>query len=85
MPAGDFVPRGNVQFLGQEISRDVLIFEEKDKLVLYNFASAVSWGDIVFDPVLEDGRIDYEVVDLPEEVQRQIDQVMASFELGPRP
>jgi len=85
MPAGGFVPRGSVQFLGQEISRDVLIFEGKDKLVLYNYSSAIPWGDIVFDPVLEDGRIDYEVVDLPEEVQRQIDQVMTSFELGPRP
>jgi hypothetical protein len=84
MPAGDFVPRGSVQFLGQEISRDVLIYDGKDKLVAYNFG-ALPRGDVIFDPVLEDGRVDYEDVDLPEEVQRQIDQVMTSFELGLKP
>jgi hypothetical protein len=81
MPAGDFVPKGSVPCLGREISRDVLVYEGKDKLVLYNYSSAIPWGDIVFDFVLEDGRGDYETVDLPQDVQRQIDQVVSSLEL----
>ncbi len=47
---------------------------------MYN-TRALPWGDMVFDPVLEDGRVDYEDVDLPKEVQAQIDQVVSSFEL----
>jgi sulfatase modifying factor 1 len=81
MPAGDFVPKGSVPCLGQEISRDVLVYEGKDKMALYNYSSAIPWGDIVFGFVLEDEQDDYETVDLPQDVQRQIDQVVASLEL----
>jgi hypothetical protein len=81
MPAGDFVPGGSVEFLGREISRDVLVYEGKAKVVLYNYSSAVPWGDIIFGFSLDDFEGDYGRVDLPEDVQNQIDQVVSSFEL----
>jgi formylglycine-generating enzyme required for sulfatase activity len=82
MPAGDFVPKGSVRFLGQEIARNVLVYEGKDKLVGYDLG-AVARGDLVFGCTLEDFRDDYEALDLPEDVQRQIDQIVTSFELEP--
>jgi hypothetical protein len=85
MPAGDFVPRGSVPCLEREISRDVLVYEGKEKVVLYNYSSAIPWGDIVFGFALDDLRADYKAVDLTEEVQKQIDQVVTSFELGLKP
>jgi formylglycine-generating enzyme required for sulfatase activity len=81
MPAGDFVPRGSVPFLGREISRDVLVYEGKAKVVLYNYSSALPWDEMIFDFFLDDYSGDYDRVDLPEDVQKQIDQVVSSFEL----
>jgi hypothetical protein len=82
MPAGDFVPKGSVRFLGQEIARNVLVYEGKDKLVGYD-SGVVARDDLVFGCTLEDFRDDYEALDLPEDVQRQIDQIVTSFELEP--
>jgi len=79
MPGGDFVPRGSVPFLGRELLRNVLVYEGKDKLVSYGYGDATPWGGVVFNIVLEDFADDYEALDLPEEVQRQIDQVVSSF------
>ena len=81
MPAGDFVTRGSVPCLGRNISRDVLVYKGKAKLVLYNYSSAIPWGDLVFGLILEDIRGDYETVNLPEDIQRQVDRVVSSLEL----
>jgi hypothetical protein len=82
MPAGDFVARGSVPCLGRDIFRDVLVYEGKDKLVLYNCSRAIPSGDLVFDLILEDMRSDYGgAVNLLEDVQRQIDQIVISFAL----
>jgi formylglycine-generating enzyme required for sulfatase activity len=80
MPAGDFVPRGSVPFLGRELLRNVLVYEEKAKLVSYDYGSEIPWGDMVFHVMLEDFG-DYGALDLPEDVQSQIDQVVSSFEI----
>jgi hypothetical protein len=83
MPAGDFIAQGSVSCLGREISRDVLVYEGKAKMVLYNYSSALEWGEILFGPALEawgEG-VDYGAVDLPLDVQSQIDQVLASIEV----
>ncbi|MBC8253851.1 MAG: SUMF1/EgtB/PvdO family nonheme iron enzyme [Ardenticatenia bacterium] len=77
MPAGDFVSRGSVRFLGRELSRDVLVYEGRDILVSYSYGNAMPWGDVAFFFVLED----YRSVDLPKDMQSQIDQVVTSFEL----
>ena len=59
MPAGDFVPKGSVPFLGRKISRDVLVYEGKAKVVLYNYSSAIPWGDIIFGFFLDDFESNY--------------------------
>jgi hypothetical protein len=81
VPAGEFVPRGSVPFLGRELSRNVLVYEGKIKQISYSYGDATPWTDVVFGIVLEDFNTPYEAVDLPEEVQRQIDQVVTSFVL----
>ena len=49
-------------------------------MVSYDCGREIPWGDVVFHVVLED-LSEYEALDLPEDVQRQIDQVVSSFEL----
>ncbi len=81
MPAGDFVPRGSVPFLGHELLRNVLVYEGKDKVVSYSYGDAVPWTSVLFGFFLDEFHGDYKALDLPDDVQGQIDQVVSSFEL----
>jgi hypothetical protein len=81
MPAGDFVPRASVPFLGGKLSRNVLVYEGKDILVSYSYDDATPQDDVIFFFFLEDLADDPGAIDLPEDVQNQIDQVVSSFEL----
>jgi formylglycine-generating enzyme required for sulfatase activity len=81
MPAGDFVPRGSVPFLGRELLRSALVYEGKNKLVSYGYGDTTPWTDVLIGIVLEDYAGDYGSVDLSDSVQSQIDQVVSSFEL----
>jgi formylglycine-generating enzyme required for sulfatase activity len=81
MPAGDFVPRGSVPFLGRERLRNVLVYEGKDKVVSYSYGGTVPWTDVLFSFFLDEFHGDYGALDLPDDVQSQIDQVVSSFEL----
>ncbi len=81
VPAGEFVPRGSVPFLGRKLLRHVLVYEGKDKLVSYDYGDATPWTDVVFGIVLEDFNTPYEAISLPKDMQSQIDQVVSSFEL----
>lgn len=79
--AGDIVKVGSVTFLGQEVSREVVVFQGKDKAVLYNNGTEIHVGDLVFTLNLDDFRMDYEAVDLPEDVQDVVDEIVESFTL----
>jgi hypothetical protein len=81
MPAGDFVPRGSVPFLGRELSRNALVYEGKTKMMSYGYGDATPWTDVVLNIVLEELVTSYEAIDLREDVQKQVDQVVSSFEL----
>jgi hypothetical protein len=83
VPAGTLVERGTVNVLGQELSRSVLVYEGKDKAVLYNGAQHIEAGDLRFlISVDEFARIDYEDIELPAEIQTEVDNVVASLELA---
>jgi len=78
--AGDMEHRSTVTFLGQERPRVVLVYEGKDKLVLYGNEP----GDLVFlISLLDDSRADYQDIDIPEALQAEADQIVESFELTP--
>ena len=82
VPAGTLVERGTVNMLGQTVSRSVLVYEGKDKAVLYNGARHIEAGDLRFLTSLNEfGRIDYKDVELPAELQIEVDTIVASLEL----
>jgi LysM repeat protein len=79
--AGDVVPRGTVRFLGQTLTRDVLVYDCKDKAVLYNNAMETQIDDLVFTLSIDDFRNDYDAAILPADIQQTADQIVESFEL----
>ncbi|MFZ0547417.1 MAG: PsbP-related protein [Candidatus Promineifilaceae bacterium] len=81
VPAGDLVMRGTVTFLGQALVKNVLVYQGKDKAVLYNSAGEIEVNDLVFVISLESNRFDYESIQIPETIQEQADQILESFEL----
>jgi hypothetical protein len=82
--AGDIVLRGTVRFLGQTLSRDVLVYEGKDKTVLYNQATEIQIDDLVFTLSLDgfNPNLNYGLVALPADIQLTADKIVESFELG---
>jgi hypothetical protein len=82
VPAGTLVERGTVDTLGQTVSRSVLVYEGKDKAVLYNGARHIEAGGLRFLASLNEfGRIDYKDVELPAELQIEVDTIVASLKL----
>jgi hypothetical protein len=79
--AGEIVARGTASFLGREISRDVLVYQGRDKAVLYNYATEIKADGLTFTLSLDDFRTDYETAVLSEDVQAVSDQIVESFEL----
>lgn len=82
LPAGDFVDGGTATFLGKPITKKLLVFEGKNKVVDYQ--SPLHAGDlqlyIWLDVQLVQGT-DYAAVDIPAEIMDQADQIVASFAL----
>ncbi|MBL1131645.1 MAG: hypothetical protein D8M54_24570 [Chloroflexi bacterium] len=70
-----------VTFLGQELIKNALVYQGKDKAVLYNNAGEISVGDLIFAISLESNRSDYESIAIPENVQEQADKILESFAL----
>lgn len=57
--AGDFVERGAVHFLGEDVGRSVLVYEDIDRAVHYNETRVITRGDLQFTLALVSNR-DYE-------------------------
>jgi WD40 repeat protein/heat shock protein HslJ len=87
MPAGELVNSGGIEFLGAGISRDVLTYEGKVKAVLYNQAREMEQSNgLVFTLSLDEiGQDPYEAVDISPLAQAQIDWVVRSFQVLPKP
>lgn len=78
--AGDIFTTGEVNFLGEEISRDVLIYDGKHKTILYNYGTEIRVDELVFTLSLDDFRLDYEGVELSDTIQEITDAIVESFE-----
>lgn len=77
--AGDVVHRGTVTFMGQEIPKQALAFESKDKAV---FCGA-EVGDLVFRVQLDDDPgvgVDYGAIEIPQDAQAEMDRILGSFQ-----
>ena len=84
--AGDFEDGGTATFLGQSVRRRMLVYQNKTKAVLYQSAAEVEAGGLVFSLSLDDSARHYEDIDIPPELQKEADQIIASLTLDqPRP
>jgi hypothetical protein len=78
--AGEFLNQGMVSFLGQDVERTALVFQEVTKEIHYNGASEISRGDLVFTLALKSNQ-NYEQAIIPEEIQAAADELLANIEL----
>jgi len=93
LPAGDFVTKNSVNFLNLEVQREVLMSDNKTKAVFYTLPQSFeialgpeqglvsAQGGLVFAVRLQSFDSDYLKIDIPDNVQKEADQIMASFEL----
>lgn len=81
--AGDLVTKGSISFLGTcQLSRDVLVYEGKEKALLYNSAGEIKVGDLIFTLSLDFFvQRDYSALGLGSDVQAQADKIVESFQL----
>jgi hypothetical protein len=85
LPAGDFETRGTVSFLGQELTREVLVYEGVDRVVFYNGPnSRIDVGDMVFSIYLDDVSGEGSAA-LGVDLHTAADGILHSFALEPAP
>ena len=76
VPEGDLVQAGRVPFWGDEITKSILVYEGKDKAVLYNNGTEFSvGGNRFFTLGLGDFGLDYAAVDLTNYIETADDIV----------
>ena len=79
--AGDIVQRGAVTFLGQPISRDILVLDGKDLAILYQGSGEIRRGDLVFTLSLDYRGNPTDKSALTQQFESTADKIVASFEL----
>lgn len=79
--SGDIVPRGSVAFLGQPISRDILVLDGKDLAILYQGSGEIRRGDLVFTLSLDYRAYPTDKTALTQQFESTADKLVASFEL----
>lgn len=78
--AGDIFTMGQVDFLGQSISREVVRYQDKDKTLLYNYGIEISVGEVIFTLSLDDFQTDYDLAEISSEIGLTTDLIIESFE-----
>ncbi len=77
--AGDLVNQGEVLFLGQAVAQNVLVYQGKDKAVLYDNLAELPRRHLIFSLELASNNSDYEVINIPEDIQAEAEAIIASF------
>ncbi len=77
--AGDLVNQGEIPFLGQMVAKNVLVYQGKDKAVLYDNLAELPRGHLIFSLQLAANDNDYEAIDIPDAIQTEADAIIASF------
>ncbi|WP_374689082.1 hypothetical protein [Promineifilum sp.] len=81
--AGDFVPQGTILFLGEEVERTALVYEDIIRRIFYNATNVIPRGDLLFSLALVSNR-DFErepIAVVPEDVQAEADRILETFAL----
>ena len=80
--AGEFIERGTVHFLGEDVGRSVGVYEDIDRAVHYNGTRVITRGDLQFTLALVSNR-DYERgAVVPEAVQAEADRILETFTIA---
>jgi hypothetical protein len=77
--AGDLITRGTAIILGKTVPRIVLVYQGKDKAILYNYATEINTPQIVLTASLDDWRTDYDAAVLTPTLQTTADQIVATL------
>jgi len=81
--AGDFVPQGTILFLGEEVERTALVYDDITRRIFYNATNVIPRGDLLFSLALVSNR-DFErdpIAIVPEDVQTEADRILETFAL----
>lgn len=80
-PAGELELRGTTQILGQDVDRHVIVFEGKDKVVMYGQpGTLISADGLEFAPRMDDfAQVDYGDIELSQGLQKQADLILSSL------
>lgn len=78
--AGDFISRGTVNFLGDDVEKVALVYQDVDKEIHYNETSEIIRGDILFTLAVESNR-SFDQAVIPETIQAAADEVLETFKL----
>lgn len=76
--AGDLVTRGTVKFNDVNLTRDVLVYQNNDKEVLYNKAFEIKTGNLVFSISLTDNTSLANAI-LTQSTEQEADQILSTF------
>lgn len=79
--SGEIIQRGSVAFLGQPLSRDVLVLNGNDLTILYRGSGEIRRGDLAFTLSLDYRGNPLDKSALTKESQTTADMIVASFEL----
>jgi hypothetical protein len=79
--AGELTASGEIEFLGQEVERNILRYEDQDKALLYANAAHIRANDLFFTFSLDDFSADYDLADLTPDIMETADAIVESFEL----
>lgn len=79
VPEGDIVPAGEVPFFGENISKGILVYKGREKLILYHNCTEIKVGERVFTLGFSDFGMDYGAVHLIQTDMDIADQVVESF------
>jgi hypothetical protein len=82
-PGGEFELRGTVHVAGQDADRYVIVYEGKDKVVMYGQPGPppLSAGGLEFAARLDDFNPDYDNVELSQTMQDDADLILSSLAL----
>jgi hypothetical protein len=81
-PGGEFQIRGTTHVVGQDVDRYVIVFEGKDKVVMYGQPGPppLSAGGLEFALRMDDfAQVDYEQIELSQTVQDEADMILSSL------
>lgn len=78
---GEFVPRGTVLFIGEDVNRNVLVCQNQDMKVFYEQEGGVKRDDLEFSLILDFDGGCRDQFSIPADIQALADQIVKTFEL----